>query len=334
MTEAGYQNRRMRRLRKTLRIRQMLQQVHVRPDDLVMPLFVCGGENVSNPIASMPGCSQLSVDQIILRVADVLSVGVNAVILFGIPEYKDAIGSAALQAEGVVQTAIRAIKEKYSDVIVIADLCMCEYTDHGHCGVLDSKGVDVVNDATLELLAQQACSLAQAGADIIAPSGMMDHMVATIRSGLDSAGFQEIAIMSYAVKYASNCYGPFRDAANGAMKFGDRKTYQMDYQNIDQAYLEAEHDIAEGVDMLMVKPAQFYLDIIYRLKSKFPLPMVAYQVSGEYSMIKAAAAAGYIDEAKVVHESLVAIKRAGADLIITYFAYDYAKLWIEKNGNY
>ena len=335
MTDASNHPRRMRRLRKSGFLRQMLQQVQVRPADLIMPIFVCPGDGVANEIASMPGCKQLSVDQVLLHIDDLLQVGIKSVILFGIPEFKDATGSAALHDHGIVQQAIVAIKNKFTDLVVIADLCMCEYTDHGHCGVLAEDGAKVVNDATLKLLAEQACSLAKAGADIVAPSGMIDHMVAAIRSGLDFSGFQDVLIMSYAVKYASNCYGPFREAAEGSMQFGDRKTYQMDYQNLDQAFLEAELDVAEGADMLMVKPAQFYLDIICRIKQQHQgLPMVAYQVSGEFSMIKAAAAAGYVDEQKIVHESLVAIKRAGADLIISYFAYDYAKTWMEHNGNY
>ena len=332
MLKSNQQSRRMRRLRSSVNLRRLLQQVHVLPEDLVMPLFICAGEEICNPVQSMPGCNQYSIDLLLPHIADLKSVGINAVILFGIPEYKDATGSAALDDAGVIQCAVKQIKQHYPDMLVITDLCMCEYTDHGHCGVLDAKQ-EVDNDATLELLAKQACSLADAGADIIAPSGMMDFMVQAIRAALDTAGHQNIAILSYAVKYASNCYGPFRDAAEGGMRFGDRKGYQMDYQNIDQAYLETALDVAEGADMLMIKPAQYYLDIIYRIKQQHPgVPLAAYQVSGEYSMIKAAAAAGYADEQAVMQESLIAIKRSGADFIISYFAYDYAKIWMERNG--
>lgn len=316
---------RPRRLRKTPTMRRFLRENTVTVSDLVCPLFIKAGHAICHPIASMPGCFQLSVDQLESEIQQIQALNIPAVILFGIPSYKDATGTCALQDDGVVQQATRLIKKIAPDLLVIADLCLCEYTDHGHCGVIEHK--DVHNDRTLSLLAEQAISHAKAGADIIAPSGMMDGMVAAIRGALDQHHFENIPILSYAVKYASSFYGPFREAAEGAPQFGDRKTYQMDPANSDEALKEAKLDIAEGADMLMVKPAEHYLDIVYRIKQAFPeYPLGAYQVSGEFAMIKAAAEKGWIDHDKVMCESLLSIKRAGADFIITYFAKEYARL--------
>lgn len=320
---------RMRRKRGSRVMREMLQENQVNAQDLVMPLFVKYGHELKVPIDSMPGQYQFSVDQLPHEIEQITALNIPAVLLFGIPAHKDATGSAALAEDGVVATACRVIKQHAADLLVIADLCLCEYTDHGHCGVVHetSRGErDVDNDSTVALLVEQAIVLAKAGADIIAPSGMMDGVIRAVRCGLDQAGFHHVAIMSYAVKYASSFYGPFRDAAEGTPKFGDRRTYQMDPANGQEALLEAALDVDEGADMLMVKPAMTYLDVIYRVKQSQPsMPMAAYHVSGEYSMIKAAAERGWLNEAKAVHESLLSMKRAGADIIITYFAKDYAK---------
>jgi porphobilinogen synthase len=297
---------------------------------LVMPLFIKEGAGIKTAISSMPGQYQFSVDQLADEIAMLQSLKIPAVLLFGIPANKDAKGSAALQSDSAVAQAIKTIKQQAAELLVIADLCLCEYTDHGHCGVIHKTAngnQDVDNDATLSLLVEQAVVLAQAGADVIAPSGMMDGMIQALRQGLDAAGFQHVALMSYAVKYASSFYGPFRDAAEGAPQFGDRRTYQMDPANGREALREAALDVAEGADMLMVKPAMNYLDVICRVKHAHPaVPMAAYQVSGEYSMIKAAAAQGWLDETQAMLESLTAIKRAGADIIISYFAKDFAQL--------
>ncbi len=321
---------RLRRLRQHAALRELVTEHRLSMKDFVLPLFVKAGVAIKNPIKSMPGHYQLSVDQLDEEIRAIVDCRINAVILFGIPEYKDAIGSSALRADAVVPRAIQKIKQLAPDLLVIADLCFCEYTDHGHCGVIEknSRGqLDVHNDKTLVLLGQQAVNLAKAGADVIAPSGNIDGMVHAIRQALDQAGFQEIPILSYAVKFASAFYGPFREAAEGAPQFGDRKTYQMNPANGSVALREAELDIAEGADMLMVKPAQFYLDIIYRVKQQFPgIPLGAYQISGEFAMIKAAAQNGWIEEKSAILESLLAIKRAGADFIITYFAKDVAGL--------
>lgn len=317
---------RLRRLRRTPQLRSLVQENHVSVSNLVLPLFIKAGNNIKNPISSMPGHFQLSLDQLPPEIGEIKQLNIPAVILFGIPEKKDAMGSAALDDSGVIQQAIKLIKKIAPELLVITDLCFCEYTDHGHCGVinLDSKTVD--NDKTLGLLGKQAVSHARAGADVIAPSGMMDGMVKAIRTALNENHFQDIPILSYAVKYASAFYGPFRDAAEGAPQFGDRKTYQMNPANANEALREAALDVAEGADMLMVKPAQNYLDIIYRVKQHFPeLPMCAYQVSGEFAMIKAAAEKNWIDEQSAMMESLLAIKRAGADFIITYFAKEFAR---------
>jgi porphobilinogen synthase len=320
---------RLRRLRQHDNLRAMVQEHRVTCDDLILPLFIKAGLSVKQPIASMPGHYQLSLQDLDAEIASIVQLGIPAVMLFGIPEHKDAIGSAALLDQGIVQQAIRRIKQCAPTLLVISDLCFCEYTDHGHCGVLqqNTAGTVVDNDATLPLLAEQAVSHAQAGADIIAPSGMMDGMVAAIRQGLDQAGFQQTAILSYAVKYASSFYGPFRDAAEGAPQQGDRRGYQMNPANAAIGMREAEQDMLEGADMLMVKPGMPYLDMVHRLKQRFiGVPLVVYQVSGEFAMIKAAAAQGCLDEGLAIMESAMSMKRAGADMMISYFAKDIAKL--------
>ena len=320
---SSFPNTRLRRLRRTGSLRRLLQETTVTTADLILPLFIKAGNNIKHPIASMQGHYQLSIDQLDSEIAEILALNIPGVILFGIPDKKDALGSAACDDNGIIQEATRYIKKIAPELLVITDLCFCEYTDHGHCGVIDNNDVD--NDKTLELLGKQAVSHAKAGADIIAPSGMMDGMVAAIRVALDQHGFHQIPILSYAVKYASSFYGPFRDAAEGAPQFGDRKTYQMNPANGNEALREAELDVMEGADMLMVKPAQNYLDVIYRIKQQFPhVPLSAYQVSGEFAMIKAAAEKKWIDHDAAMTESLLAIKRAGADFIITYFAKTFA----------
>ncbi len=318
---------RPRRLRRTPTLRAMLQENTVTVSDLVLPLFIKAGHNIKNPISSMPGHFQLSLDHLPAEIAEIQALKIPAVILFGIPEKKDAIGSSALDDNGIVQSAIKLIKKIAPELLIISDICFCEYTDHGHCGVIDAEKKCVDNDKTLELLGKQAVSHARAGADIIAPSGMMDGMVKVIRTALDDNHFQDIPILSYAVKYASSFYGPFRLAAEGAPQFGDRKNYQMNPANADEALREAQLDVNEGADMLIVKPAQNYLDVVYRIKQAFPaMPLCAYQVSGEFAMIKAAGEKNWIDEKAVMMESLMAIKRAGADFIITYFAKEFARI--------
>ncbi|QBK26404.1 porphobilinogen synthase [Ureibacillus thermophilus] len=319
--------RRHRRLRANATIRSMVRENHLHKEDLIYPIFVIEGENIKNPVKSMPGVYQLSLDQLDEEIDEVVSLGIPAVILFGIPAEKDAQGSGAFHDHGIVQKATRQIKERYPELMVIADTCLCEFTDHGHCGLVE--GDKILNDPSLDILASTAVSQAKAGADIIAPSNMMDGFVIAIRKALDEAGFQDVPIMSYAVKYASSYYGPFREAAEGAPKFGDRKTYQMDPANRLEAFREAESDIEEGADFLIVKPALAYMDIIRDVKNRYPVPVVAYNVSGEYSMVKAAALNGWIDEKSVVLETLVGMKRAGADLIITYHAKDVAR-WLEE----
>ncbi|MFO7342727.1 porphobilinogen synthase [Caldibacillus debilis] len=319
--------RRHRRLRKSAFLRDLVREHHLSVDDLIYPLFVVEGNKVRNPVPSMPGIEQLSPDYLLDEIGEAAALGIKAVLLFGVPRHKDPVGSAAYHPHGIVQEAIRAIKAKYPDLLVIADTCLCEYTDHGHCGVVENG--DVLNDASLELLVKTAVSQAEAGADIIAPSNMMDGFTAAIRKGLDDAGFAYVPIMSYAVKYASAFYGPFRDAAESAPKFGDRKTYQMDPANRREALREAQSDIEEGADLLIVKPGMPYLDIIADIRQHFPVPVVAYNVSGEYAMVKAAAQNGWLDEKSVVLEMLTGMKRAGADLIITYFAKDVAR-WLKE----
>ena len=327
---------RPRRLRANPGIRAMVRETELNANDFIYPLFVRHGTGRSE-IGSMPGVYQLSVDEAVREAEAATRSGVNAVILFGIPAEKDPVGLENFADNGIVQQAIRAIKKEIPEMVVVTDVCLCEYTDHGHCGILNAgehfhmslpEGF-VLNDPTLDVLAKVAISHAQCGADIVAPSGMMDGMVASIRDGLDGAGYENLPIMSYAVKYASSFYGPFRDAAEGAPKFGDRKSHQMDPANVREALREAALDVKEGADMLMVKPALAYLDVIRVVKDAYPeLPMAAYNVSGEYSMIKAAVQNGWIDEAKVTLETLTSIKRAGADVIITYHAVDAAK-WLK-----
>jgi porphobilinogen synthase len=301
----------------------MVRETSLEPADLIAPLFVTFKEG-RHPVGSMPGVEQTSVDATAEEAARLESVGVGAVLLFGIPASKDARGSSAYAADGEVQRAVRAIKERAKDLVVITDVCLCEYTDHGHCGLLTPEG-EVHNDSTLELLARMAVSHAEAGADILAPSDMMDGRVAAIRQALDAKGFTHTPIMSYAVKYASAFYGPFREAAESAPQFGDRRGYQMDPGNVDEGLREARLDIEEGADIIMVKPALPYLDVIYRVKQETGYPLAAYHVSGEYSMIKAAAERGWIDEARVMVEAVQSIRRAGADLVITYYAGELAK---------
>jgi porphobilinogen synthase len=315
---------RARRLRRTEALRRMVRETVLRTDDLIYPMFSAFGRGIKKEIPSMPGIYQQSIEHIVAEAQEVHALGIPAVILFGIPETKDAVGSDAYSNHGIIQETIRAIKQAVPKLVVITDVCMCEYTDHGHCGVI--KDGDVDNDATLELLAAEALSHAQAGADIVAPSDMMDGRVAAIRAKLDAHGFEQIPVMSYAVKYASAYYGPFRDAAESTPQFGDRRSYQMDPANRIEAFREAALDVQECADFLMVKPALAYLDILRDLKERFDLPLVAYNVSGEYSMIKAAAANDWIDHDRVVLETLTGMKRAGADLIITYHAKEAAKL--------
>jgi porphobilinogen synthase len=315
---------RPRRLRQGEGIRRMVRETSLSPDNFIYPLFVTFGKNVRKEIGSMPGCYQESVDRIVKHAKEVYSLGIPAVILFGIPEHKDEIGTGAYDPNGVVQKAIKAIKDKVPGLYVITDVCMCEYTSHGHCGMI-VKG-DVKNDPTLELLAKEAVSHAKAGADMVAPSDMMDGRVEAIRLALDDEGFSEMPIMSYAAKYASAFYGPFREAAESVPEFGDRRSYQMDPANRREALKEVALDIEEGADIVMVKPAMTYLDIIADIRENFALPVAAYNVSGEYSMVKAAAKLGWIDEERVMMEVLTSIKRAGADIILTYFAKDAAKV--------
>lgn len=315
---------RLRRLRYNPLIRDMVQETELSVKDFIYPLFVCPGEKIKKPVGSMPNVYQMSIDVLVEECKEVAQLGIPAVILFGIPSHKDEFGSEAYDEEGIIQKAVRAIKNKVKNLVVITDVCMCEYTSHGHCGVL--RGDEILNDETNELLAKEALTHVKAGADIVAPSDMMDGRVAAIRKILDDNGFQNVPIMSYAAKYASGFYGPFRDAAESTPKFGDRRSHQMNPANVLEALWEVELDIQEGADIVMVKPAGAYLDVIYRVKEKFGMPTAAYQVSGEYSMIKAAAMSGWIDHDRIMMESLLAIKRAGADLILTYFAKDAAKL--------
>jgi porphobilinogen synthase len=317
---------RPRRLRANETIRAMVRETSLAPDDLIYPLFVKPGKGKRDEISSMPGTFQISVDQLPAEIDELKSLGVPAVILFGLPTNKDAVGSEAYDPEGIVQQAIRAIKAHDEDFYVITDVCMCEYTDHGHCGVLDAGGC-VINDVTLELLAREAVSHAEAGADMVAPSDMMDGRVAAIRGALDSEGFESLPIMAYAAKYASGYYGPFREAADSAPAFGDRKQYQMDPANAEEALREVALDIDEGADIVMVKPALAYMDIIRRVRDEFGYPTAAYNVSGEYAMVKAAAEKGWIDEQRVVLETLTGFKRAGAKLVLTYHAKDAAR-WL------
>ena len=337
MLEIRRRNR-PRRLRHSARLREAVRETRLSPSDFIYPMFVVHGEGVRSPIASMPGICQLSVDCAVEEASRAKAEGIPAVLLFGIPASKDPTGEENFDDNGIIQRAIRALKQALPDLLVVTDVCLCEYTDHGHCGVLNRDNPVlpqgyVLNDATLDILARVSVSHALAGSDIVAPSGMIDGMVECIREGLDEHGFEHIPIMSYAVKYASAFYGPFRDAAQGAPKFGDRRTHQMDPGNVREALKEAALDVAEGADFLMVKPALAYLDVIRRVHDAHPeLPMVAYNVSGEYSMVKAAGARGWLDERSVTLENLTAIKRAGADLIITYHALDAAR-WLRGDSD-
>ena len=321
---------RARRLRSNETVRRMVRENFLRVDNLICPLFVRPGKGVKHPISSMPGQFQFSPDTLVQEAREVYELGIPAVLLFGIPESKDHIGSEAYANDGIVQNAIRRLKETIPKVMVITDVCLCEYTSHGHCGVV--KGNEVDNDATLDLLARMALSHAKAGADMVAPSDMMDGRVGAIRRKLDDQGFTQIPIMSYSAKYASGFYGPFREAAESAPQFGDRKSYQMDPANGREAMREIRLDIEEGTDIVMVKPALAYLDIISRIRMECDLPIAAFNVSGEFAMVKAASQLGWIDEQRVMMEILVSIKRAGADIIITYFAKEAAGLLMEKNG--
>jgi porphobilinogen synthase len=314
----------MRRLRQSDAIRALVRETRLAPDMFMLPLFVCEGEGIRREIGSMPGVFNLSVDEAVKEVEGARADGIRSVLLFGLPEYKDAVGSAAYDADAPVQAAVRAIKRALPDVLVATDVCLCEYTDHGHCGII--VGNDVVNDPTVEQLVRAALSHAAAGADIVAPSDMMDGRVGAIRSALDERGHDQTAIMAYAAKYWSAFYGPFREAADSAPKFGDRQSYQMDPANADEALREVAQDIEEGADIVMVKPALPYLDVLSRVKREFNYPTAAYHVSGEYAMLKAAARNGWIDERRAMMECLTSIRRAGADIIITYFARDAARI--------
>jgi porphobilinogen synthase len=324
---------RLRRLRQHPTLRGLIRETELNLQDLILPLFIKGKEGKKNPIESMPGHYQIPISSLQEEIEEVLSLGISSVLLFGIPPHKNACGSDSYDDNGIVQEAIKKIREISSDLLIISDICLCEYTDHGHCGWISERSgkMDLDNDKTLELLVKQAVSHAKAGTDVIAPSGMIDGMVKAIRQGLDASGFQHIPILSYSVKYNSSMYGPFRIAAEGAPKFGDRSTYQMDSANALEALREAQLDVEEGADMLMVKPAHAYLDIVYRVKQAHPyIPLGAYHTSGEFCMIKAAAEKGWIDEKKAALEVLRGIKRAGADFIITYFAKDLVKWKILK----
>ncbi|MEW4306538.1 porphobilinogen synthase [Rossellomorea marisflavi] len=319
---------RHRRLRQTENMRALVRETHLRKEDLIYPLFVVEGENIRRLVPSMPDVYHISMDNLQAEMDEIVSLGIKSIILFGVPAEKDEMGSQAYHDHGIVQQATRFVKERYPEIVVVADTCLCQYTSHGHCGIVE--GGKILNDPTLDLLAKTAVSQAEAGADIIAPSNMMDGFVAAIRHGLDEAGFTDVPIMSYAVKYSSSFYGPFRDAAHSTPQFGDRRTYQMDPANRLEALREAQSDMEEGADFLIVKPALSYLDIMRDVKDRFNAPVVAYNVSGEYSMVKAAAQNGWIDEKGIVMEKLVSMKRAGADLIVTYHAKDAAR-WLSES---
>ena len=321
--------KRPRRLRRTETLRDLVRETTLEPSDFVYPLFVVAGEDIRRPVASMPGIDQLSVDRLREEAREVAALGIKAVLLFGIPATKDPHGLESFAEDGVVQQSIRTLKEAQPDLVVVTDVCLCEYTDHGHCGLLDDAG-DVSNDETLDVLRRIAVSHGEAGADVVAPSGMIDGMVGAVRGALDEEGLQRVAILSYAVKYASAFYGPFREAAEGAPAFGDRRSHQMDPGNAREALREAALDVDEGADGLMVKPALGYLDVVRSVRERFPeLPLAAYNVSGEYAMVKAAAANGWLDERAVVLEALTGIRRAGADLVVTYHAKD-AAAWLQR----
>ncbi len=321
---------RPRRLRRSPAMRALVRETRLHPAQLVAPMFIVPGTGVRTPVSSMPGVDNLSIDEALKQIAEWWEVGLRSIIVFGVPDHKDAIGSSGTDPDGLIPQAIKAIKAAYPELIVMADLCLCEYTDHGHCGLISEAG-EVMNDPTLAILGQGAVAYADAGADIIAPSDMMDGRVAAIRSALDDHGHSDIPILSYAAKYASAFYGPFREAAQSTPQFGDRRSYQMDPPNVREAIKEALLDLAEGADMLMVKPALPYLDVLQQVKAACDVPVAAYCVSGEYAMIKAAAANGWIDERRIVMESLISIRRAGADFILTYHAADAAR-WLAEEG--
>lgn len=325
---AEFPIKRLRRLRYNPLVRDLVRETLLTKNDFIYPMFAVPGTGIRKEIRSMPGVFNFSIDELVKECKEVSAMGIPAVILFGIPKYKDEVGSDAYSDDGIIQKAIRAIKAEVKNLLVITDVCLCEYTSHGHCGVLN--GEEILNDETVDLLVKEAVSHAKAGADVIAPSDMMDGRIGAIRKGLDENGFKNIPILSYAVKYASGYYGPFRDAADSAPAFGDRRSHQMDVANGDEAIREARSDVDEGADIIMVKPAGAYLDIIRRVKDATGMPLAAYQVSGEYAMIKAAGKLGWIDEERVMMESLVAIKRAGADMILTYFAMEAAKV-LDRN---
>lgn len=318
---------RHRRLRSTGSMRSLVRETHLHAEDFIYPIFVVEGEQKRNEVKSMPGVEQISLDYLNAEMQEVSDLGIKSVIVFGVPDHKDELGTQAYHDHGIVQRAIVQIKEHFPELVVIADTCLCQYTDHGHCGIV--KEGKVLNDPTLDLLARTAVSQARAGADVIAPSNMMDGFVAAIRHGLDEAGFEDVPIMSYGIKYSSAFYGPFRDAAHSTPQFGDRKTYQMDPANRLEALREAESDMMEGADFLIVKPALSYLDIIRDVKNNFNVPIVAYNVSGEYAMIKAAAQNGWVDEKAIVMEMMISMKRAGVDMILTYHAKDCAR-WLKE----
>jgi porphobilinogen synthase len=344
---AGPGPARPRRLRLNAGLRAMVRETRLAPDDFIYPLFVTHGTGVQNEVASMPGVYQWSPDRLAREAESIAGLGIQAVLLFGLPKTKDAVGKENYAPDGIVQQAVRTIKDAVPELVVITDVCLCEYTDHGHCGILNTPGAHpplrgqmrgqlppdyVLNDETLEVLARVAVSHAEAGADVVAPSGMMDGAVAALRAGLDAAGYDHVSILAYSIKYASGFYGPFREAAQGAPKFGDRRTHQMDPANAREALREAALDLAEGADMLMVKPALAYLDVVRQVRDRFPeLPLAAYNVSGEYAMVKAAAANGWLDEARVVLELLTGIRRAGADLIISYHAKEAVRWLLERD---
>lgn len=319
--------KRMRRLRSSKAVRNLVRETRLHTEQLVYPIFVIEGGQIKSPVESMPGIYQYSIDMLKEECERIKESGVRNLLIFGIPAHKDSVGSGAYDEDGITQRAVRYLKQEYPEFLVIADVCLCEYTSHGHCGLVD--GCHILNDETLPLLVKMSVSLARAGADIIAPSDMMDGRVAAIRAGLDEAGFTDTPIMSYSAKYASAYYGPFREAAHSAPSFGDRKTYQMDPANGREALREMEADIEEGADILMVKPGLAYLDVLKEASQRFDYPMAAYNVSGEYSLVKAAAANGWIDEKRIVMENMIAMKRAGADIIITYHALDVAR-WIQE----
>lgn len=319
--------RRFRRLRSSEAMRKLVRETRVAAEEMIYPIFVIEGENIKNPIPSMPGIYQYSVDCMDEMLTEVREAGIAGVLIFGIPAEKDEVGSEAYNPDGITQRAIRHIKENYPELLVIADVCLCEYTSHGHCGLVD--GCHILNDETLPLLAKMSVTLAQAGADIIAPSDMMDGRVAAIRSALDENGFLDVPILAYSAKFASGYYGPFRDAAHSAPQFGDRRSYQMDVCNKNEALREIADDIEEGADMYIVKPALAYLDVVEAASQRFDLPLAVYNVSGEYAMVKAAAANGWIDEKRIVMENLIAMKRAGATILITYHALDAAR-WLKE----